>query len=137
MRPLLGDELSARGDFFNVVIPGAVTIDGLERVEEAILFTPKVGITGKPAITPASFTYDHVFGPERDGEDVYNSVGEGLVKRALAGQVRRTRRERSQGGNPKPILLTPPTTTTTTLLFVSRSASSSPSVRLVPERRTP
>ena len=88
MRPLLGDELTARGESFNCVVPGAVKIDeSSNRSEEAIVFTPKVGITGKPSVTEENFTFDHVFGPDRDGEDVYGAVGEGLVRRALAGQV--------------------------------------------------
>ena len=86
-RPLLGDELTARGESFNCVIPGAVNVDGSDRTEQAILFTPKVGITGRPSLTDATFAFDHVFGPARDGEDVYAAVGEGLVRRALAGQT--------------------------------------------------
>ena len=88
VRPLLGDELTSRGESFNCVIPGAVNVlANSDRTEEAIIFTPKVGITGKPSIASTSFTYDHVFGPTRDGTDVYDSVGSGLVSRALAGQV--------------------------------------------------
>jgi hypothetical protein len=86
-RPLLGDELTARGESFNCVIPGAVKVDGSARTEQAILFTPKVGITGRPSLTDVTFDFDHVFGPDRDGEDVYVAVGEGLVRRALAGQT--------------------------------------------------
>jgi len=89
VRPLLGDELTARGESFNCVVPGSVKVDTRsgERTEEAIVFTPKVGITGKPSITNTIFTFDHVFGPDRNGDDVYNVVGQDLVQRALAGQV--------------------------------------------------
>ena len=35
----------------------------------------------------ATFAFNHVFGPDRNGEDVYAAVGEGFVRRALAGQT--------------------------------------------------
>lgn len=78
----------ADGESFNCVIPGAVKFDGSDnRIEEAIVFTPKIGITGKPSLTNATYTFDHVFGPDRNGDDVYVAVGDGLLQRALAGQV--------------------------------------------------
>ena len=42
VRPLLGDELTARGESFNCVIPGSVKVDTRsgERTEEAIVLLP-------------------------------------------------------------------------------------------------
>lgn len=92
IRPILPSD-GTGGDAFNCIIPGPVGMDmssendAVEWKEEAVVMTPKVGITGRPKIEKTAHAFDYVFGPEVQGDAIFDKIGNTLTSRALAGQV--------------------------------------------------
>jgi kinesin family protein 2/24 len=89
VRPLLGDEVSARGSVLEAVVAGErIPPQGdAAYTEEMLLCNPKVGITGKPKIESAKFAFDYVFGKDSTNEEVYACTCKPLLERAKNGQV--------------------------------------------------
>lgn len=97
VRPRLGHELTAGGEFFAAVVPGPRT-DGADggdgdnnaggvHTEELLLHNPKVSLRGKPKLESSSHAFDYTFGPDSTNQEVYDLACAPLVKRALNGQV--------------------------------------------------
>lgn len=47
----------------------------------------KVSLQGQPKLARASTTFDYVFGPADENEEVFRAIGSPLVQRAKDGQV--------------------------------------------------
>jgi hypothetical protein len=88
VRPLLEHEIGQGGEYFTAVVPG-VHIDGKsgEHSEEVLVLQPKMSVMGKPKLESSAHTFDYVFGPESTNKEIYELVGQPLIRKALNGQV--------------------------------------------------
>jgi len=87
IRPVLDMDQPGSGENYACIFPGAVKAGGVDHTEAALVLTPRVTITGKAKLEPASFDFDYTFGPEVGAADLFSRVGRPLVQRALAGQI--------------------------------------------------
>lgn len=88
IRPVLAHDQPGSGENFKCIVPGAVTTKKAgDRCEPTLILTPKVSLMGKAQIEPTSLDFDHTFGPDVSHEEIFQKVGQPLVKRCMAGEV--------------------------------------------------
>jgi hypothetical protein len=86
IRPMLKHEIGQGGEYFTAIVPGLHS-DGKsgEHNEEVLVLQPKMSMMGKPKLESSAHTFDYVFGPESTNEEIYELVGQPLVRESIDG----------------------------------------------------